>query len=239
MFTKSIMAAAALLGALLLPAAASAQSLAFSAPGATNMRAGPGPDFPVIAQVVGGSRVNVIGCIEGYEWCDSVVQGYRGWISATRLEFPYAGRRVAVPRHYASFGAPIIGFDFGYWDRHYRGRTFFRDRDRWDRDWRHGRRHDWDRGRDHDRADRGRRDRDFEDRNMDERDRHDFADDGRRRGGDGDRDFDRRGDVGGIEVGAGDGEFRRGGDRGGSRGGDPLSPEGCIVAGDGGLVCPR
>jgi uncharacterized protein YraI len=131
MNVRSIVRTAALLCALAAPGVADAAT-AYAVGGTTNMRAGPGTQYPVVARVVGGSRVNVIGCVAGYSWCDGRVQGVRGWIAGSRLEFPYANRRVLVPQYYAYFGAPVIRFDFGSQGERHR----WRDRERWrpDRD---------------------------------------------------------------------------------------------------------
>jgi uncharacterized protein YraI len=126
---RLLLAAAALIGALAAPTIAAAQTIAYTVPGRlTNMRAGPGTDFPVVAQVLGGSVVNVYGCLSDYSWCDSSVQGVRGWIATSRLEFQYAGGLVPIPRYYSYFDAPIIEFNFGYWDDYYRDRPFYRHR---------------------------------------------------------------------------------------------------------------
>jgi len=122
-----ISAALALLGAVALPTLAAAQSVAYAVPGSpTNMRAGPGVDYPVVAYIRGGSAVDVYGCLSDFSWCDSSVDNVRGWVSTTRLEFEYAGDLVPIPRYYSYFDAPIIGFDFGYWDRYYQDRPFYR-----------------------------------------------------------------------------------------------------------------
>jgi uncharacterized protein YraI len=123
---RLLLAAAALFGALALPTFTAAQTIAYAVPGTTNMRAGPGTQYPVIARIRGGSVVNVHGCVSDFSWCDASVQNVRGWVSTTRLEFDYSGRLVPLPRYYRYFGAPVILFDFGYWDRHYRDRPFYR-----------------------------------------------------------------------------------------------------------------
>jgi uncharacterized protein YraI len=118
-----------------LPGAAAAQVLAFAVYGTTNMRAGPGTQYPVIAKIAGGSAVHIYGCIPERVWCDAQVQGVRGWVNSNRLEFAYGGRRVPLVQYYSYFGAPYVHFDFGYWDRHYRYKPWYHDRDRWrDRD---------------------------------------------------------------------------------------------------------
>src|SRR3954447_9071335 len=127
---RPLLTALALLGSLALPNLASAAQIAYAA-GPTNMRAGPAGNYPVVARVLGGSAVNVFGCVRGYSWCDASVQGVRGWMNAAKLQFVYGGQRVFVPQYYSYFGAPIVSFDFGYWDRWYAGRPFYVDRWRW------------------------------------------------------------------------------------------------------------
>ena len=112
------------------PQAASAQSIAYAVPGSTNVRAGPGTQYPIVARVRGGTEILVFGCLSDRAWCDIQVYDTRGWISSRRLEFVYAGSRVLVPEYYTYFRAPIISFDFGYWDRYYDDRPFYR---RWRR----------------------------------------------------------------------------------------------------------
>ena len=140
MRSRFLLAAVALFGALAGPGVAAAQSIAYTIPySTTNMRAGPGLDYPVVAIVRGGSPVTVYGCVSDFSWCDSIVQNVRGWISTTRLEFEYGGNLVPIPRYYTYFRAPIIGFDFGYWDRYYSDRPFYRERHyrRYDRRYEH------------------------------------------------------------------------------------------------------
>jgi uncharacterized protein YraI len=131
MTKRPFLAALALVATLALPSLASAAQLAYAASGATNLRAGPSTEYPVVARVLGGSAVNVYGCVAGHSWCDVGVQGVRGWMIASRLEFVYGGRRVLVPQYYAYFGAPVVTFDLGYWDRWYRGRPWYVERGRW------------------------------------------------------------------------------------------------------------
>jgi uncharacterized protein YraI len=121
-------AAAAFAGTVLaLSGLAKAQEIAYAVPGTTNVRAGPGTNFPVLIRVTGGTRLFVFGCLEELSWCDIQVDNIRGWIYASRLEFLYAGRRVLLPRYYAYFNAPLIEFTFDYWDRYYRDRPWYYD----------------------------------------------------------------------------------------------------------------
>lgn len=150
------------LGLLAAPAVASA------APGITtgdvNLRAGPGTNYPRLGVVRRGTEVEIHGCLRGYSWCDISVGYERGWMSSRYIDRFYDDRNVYVPQPRA-YRPPVVTFGFGYWDRHYRDRDFYRyrDRDFRDRDWSRDR--DW---RDRDRD----RDRDWRDRDRDrERDR--------------------------------------------------------------------
>ncbi len=166
-----------------LPAVAEAAT-AFSTAN-VNMRSGPSTRYPAVIVVPSGSRVNIQGCLSSANWCDVSYAGYRGWVSGSYLQTTYSQRRVYVgPQYYRPLGIPTVTFSIGrYWDDHYRGRSFYRDRDRWrdndrrDSDWRDNDRRDRDRDRDR-RADNDRRWRDDDrrrqenSRDMDDRDRH-------------------------------------------------------------------
>ena len=131
MKARSLFAVAALCAALVLPGGASAQSIAYALHDGsyTNLRAGPSTEYPIVARLYPGTRVDVLGCLDTRAWCDVIVQDIRGWIYARRLEFLYSGRRVLVPDYYSYFGAPFVIFRFG--DRDWRDHD--RDRNRYDK----------------------------------------------------------------------------------------------------------
>ncbi|MFN7024370.1 MAG: SH3 domain-containing protein [Pseudorhizobium sp.] len=168
-------AAAALCALVAMPSLADAAVRGFSTAN-VNMRSGPSTAYPAVTVIPVGTRVTIYGCMSSVNWCDVAFAGGRGWVSGNYVQAAYQQRRVEVgPRYYQPLGIPTVTFEVGnYWDRHYRGRDFYRDRDRWDR-----RDRDWDR-----------RDRDRGDWNRD-RDGRRGEWDGRR--GEGDRD-ERRGD---------------------------------------------
>lgn len=100
--------------------------------GNVNLRAGPDPGYPRIALIRAGTYVDVLGCTEGWEWCDVIVYGNRGWVAGNYVEYEYQDRPVLLPAYGAQIGVPIITFVIGnYWDSHYRGRPFYRERERW------------------------------------------------------------------------------------------------------------
>jgi len=109
---------------LLLAAAAPvlAQSNGGFARSGANLRAGPANDYPRVATVVGGDSLTVYGCVNDFSWCDVRWREARGWLPAGVIEFD---ARDGV-------FAPAIGFAIDpYWDAHYRGRPWARDRARW------------------------------------------------------------------------------------------------------------
>ncbi|AOJ34781.1 SH3 domain-containing protein [Burkholderia metallica] len=120
-----------LLGLAAAPGVADAQSSAYTnAP--AELFAGPAPDYPVVAQIPPGTALDVFGCVSDYSWCDVALPGVRGWIDAQLLDYPYQGNYVPLYEYGAVIGVPITGFAIaGYWDRYYRNRPWYHDRDRW------------------------------------------------------------------------------------------------------------
>ncbi|TPG05412.1 hypothetical protein EAH75_18445 [Rhodanobacter glycinis] len=100
--------------------------------GNVNLRAGPAPDYPLIALIPAGTEVSVQGCTDGWEWCDVIVYGNRGWVAGNYVEYEYQDRPVLLPAYGAQIGIPIVTFVIGtYWDNYYRSRPFYRERTRW------------------------------------------------------------------------------------------------------------
>ncbi len=122
----------ALFGIAAVPGIADAQSSAYTNSGA-ELYAGPAPDYPVVAQVPPGTALDVFGCLSDYSWCDVALPGVRGWIDAQQLDYPYQGNYVPLLEYGAIIGVPVTGFAIGaYWDRYYRHRPWYHDRDRWE-----------------------------------------------------------------------------------------------------------
>ncbi|VXC96859.1 conserved hypothetical protein [Burkholderia sp. 8Y] len=125
---------AALLGAVAVsavPATAIAQSVAYtSAP--VVIYAGPGDDYPTVAEVPAGVTVTVVGCVDGYTWCDVAAPDLRGWADGGSLAFPYQGSSVPVLTYGTVIGVPIVTFAIGnYWGSYYRNRSWYRDEPHW------------------------------------------------------------------------------------------------------------
>jgi uncharacterized protein YraI len=94
----------AVIGALALPVAASAATVAHTTT-SLNVRSGPGPNYARIATLPAGQRVTLFHC-EG-SWCSIRAGGLHGWASSTYLDRVYVARPIIVqprviirPPHY-------------------------------------------------------------------------------------------------------------------------------------------
>jgi uncharacterized protein YraI len=120
---------AVLAGALPLAAAAQqAHSIQW-----VNLRAGPARDYPLVASLGPGTPLSIQGCTPGFRWCDVIApDDTRGWVYAGNLAYPYENVDRPIVSYGATIGLPIVTFMLGsYWGEHYRGRPWYRDRDRW------------------------------------------------------------------------------------------------------------
>lgn len=129
MFVRSSLSALALVAAIALPGAASAQE-AFSR-NSTWLRAGPGGDYPPVARVSRGEGLDIFGCLRGRSWCDVAADGDRGWIRGSSIDYLYSGRRVIITNP-AIAGVAVLSFGMAdYWDSHYRSRPWYREPRYW------------------------------------------------------------------------------------------------------------
>jgi uncharacterized protein YraI len=100
--------------------------------GNVNLRAGPDVGYPAVDMLPVGTPIDVQGCTPGWEWCDVVGNGNRGWIAGNYIQYMYNNQPVLVPAYGSQIGIPIVTFSIGaYWGRYYSGRPFYRDRARW------------------------------------------------------------------------------------------------------------
>ena len=128
---KRILLTAAIAGASL-----AAATTAFAGEGYitanVSLRAGPDAGYPAVMGLRVGTPVMIEGCVDGWSWCDVSVGEDRGWVSGAYLQEDYDGRRVLVRDYGVRIGIPVVSFVFGdYWDHHYRGRSWYSNRDRY------------------------------------------------------------------------------------------------------------
>ncbi|NRP18224.1 hypothetical protein LPJGGPFB_01454 [Ensifer adhaerens] len=217
---KIVLRAAAICALFLAPAIAEAAEGFATAN--VNMRSGPSTRYPAVSMIPAGESVEIHGCLADLPWCDVSFYGGRGWVAGRYVQANYRRNRVYVePQYYRPLGIPTVVFQFDrYWDRNYRSRDFYRDRDRWRRgpDWVDDNRRprDWERQRDRDRRDwerdRARQEREWtrdqareqrerdRDRQNWERNRRDGERWDDQAGGDNRREWERRRDREGVRV---------------------------------------
>lgn len=131
---KKLFGAFALLALVAAPALAQAATQGFSTAN-VNMRSGPSTAYPAVVVIPNGAPLTIHGCLSDTPWCDVSFSYGRGWVAGRYVQAIYRQNRVyVVPRYYRDLGVPIITFESGrYWDRYYRDRDFYRERDRWRR----------------------------------------------------------------------------------------------------------
>ena len=117
-----------------------APTAALAAPGIVTelagLRAGPGPGFPLVDRIPGGSRVNVHGCLRGDAWCDVSWSDDRGWVSSQYLEYLYRNSYVYLPDYVDQIDVPIVPFVLSsYWSSYYSGRPWYHRRAYWNTYW--------------------------------------------------------------------------------------------------------
>ncbi len=119
---------------LLVPTAA------LAAPGivteSVGLRAGPGPDFPLVDRIPAGSRVDIHGCLRGYAWCDISWSEDRGWVSSEYLDYLYRSSYVYLPDYVDDIDVPVVPFVLAtYWSNYYAGRPWYQRRAYWTNYW--------------------------------------------------------------------------------------------------------
>lgn len=138
MIAKSLIAAACFAAAVCAPVAAQAAN-AFTTT-AVNLRSGPDTQYPAVTVLPPNQNVNVIGCLDGWIWCDVAWGPYRGWVAGAYLQAYDGPTRSSFVRVAPRLGVPFVVFRFGeYWDSHYRARPFYRTRTHWEH-WDYGNR---------------------------------------------------------------------------------------------------
>lgn len=97
-----------------------------------NLRAGPSRDYPIVVTVPAGISLTVVGCIEGYRWCDVVIGSNRGWVYAGNIVYAYQGNNVPLLSYGPTIGIGITTFSVGsYWDNYYTGYPWYPQRQYW------------------------------------------------------------------------------------------------------------
>lgn len=103
-FLMSALAAGALVGAA---GAAIAQS-AVVATTDLNVRAGPGPQYPIVGFVPAGKSATLKGCLEQSRWCTVATADSDGWVYSDYLTGDFGGEAVVLSQRPADSKVAIV-----------------------------------------------------------------------------------------------------------------------------------
>ncbi|PDQ17531.1 hypothetical protein CN311_29505 [Mesorhizobium sanjuanii] len=98
----------AIAGALAAMSGAAMADTAVSAIADLNVRAGPGPQYPVIGVLTAGQSATLDGCIENSKWCTIAEAGGQGWIYSDYVTADFGGDRVVLTRRPADADITIV-----------------------------------------------------------------------------------------------------------------------------------
>jgi uncharacterized protein YraI len=93
---KSNLLISAAAGTLLAMTASAFAQTSVTATTDLNVRAGPGPQHPVIGVLAAGQATTLNGCIEGSKWCSVAEAGGQGWVYSDYLTGSFGGQQQVV-----------------------------------------------------------------------------------------------------------------------------------------------
>lgn len=98
-----------------------------------NLRTGPDTEFPRVDTIPEGDPIEILGCLRDESWCDIVWAGNRGWVYSEYIAVDHRGDYVPLPDlGLSAFRIPVVRFAASdYWGRHYVGRPWYAERNRW------------------------------------------------------------------------------------------------------------
>ncbi|TGQ07713.1 MULTISPECIES: DUF1236 domain-containing protein [unclassified Mesorhizobium] len=73
-----------------------------------NVRAGPGPQYPVIGVLAAGQSTTLNGCIQGSKWCTIAEADGKGWVYSDYVTGDFGGSRVVVTRRPANAEIAVV-----------------------------------------------------------------------------------------------------------------------------------
>jgi uncharacterized protein YraI len=98
----------AVAGALVAMSGAALAETAVSAVADLNVRAGPGPQYPVIGVLAAGQSATLEGCIENSKWCTIAEANGQGWIYSDYVTADFGGNEVVLTRRPADADISIV-----------------------------------------------------------------------------------------------------------------------------------
>lgn len=92
-----------------------ASSMAFAQTAATattdlNVRAGPGPQYPVVGAISANGEATIQGCLENSKWCQVSASGVEGWSYSDYLVVNHADTRIVVTERQPDL-VPVVTYE--------------------------------------------------------------------------------------------------------------------------------
>ncbi|UVC16386.1 DUF1236 domain-containing protein [Mesorhizobium onobrychidis] len=98
----------AVAGALVAMSGTALADTAVSAVADLNIRAGPGPQYPVIGVLAAGQSATLDGCIQNSKWCTIAEANGQGWIYSDYVTADFGGNEVVLTRRPAAADIAIV-----------------------------------------------------------------------------------------------------------------------------------
>ncbi|TPK71769.1 DUF1236 domain-containing protein [Mesorhizobium sp. B2-4-15] len=113
----------AVAGMLAVMSGAALADTAVSAVTDLNVRAGPGPQYPVIGVLAAGQSATLNGCIENSKWCTIAEAGGQGWVYSDYVTADFGGSRVVLTQRPHGSSVAIVSppEDIGNYSNDYTG----------------------------------------------------------------------------------------------------------------------
>ncbi|MER8631831.1 DUF1236 domain-containing protein [Mesorhizobium opportunistum] len=113
----------AIAGMLTVMSGSALADTAVSAVTDLNVRAGPGPQYPVIGVLAAGQSATLNGCIENSKWCTIAEAGGQGWVYSDYVTADFGGSRVVLTQrpHGSSVAVVSPPEDIGDYSTDYTG----------------------------------------------------------------------------------------------------------------------
>jgi uncharacterized protein YraI len=98
----------AVAGALVAMSGTAFADTAVSAVADLNIRAGPGPQYPVIGVLAAGQSATLDGCIQNSKWCTIAEANGQGWIYSDYVTADFGGNAVVLTERPADADITIV-----------------------------------------------------------------------------------------------------------------------------------
>jgi uncharacterized protein YraI len=95
-------------GALVAMSGAAFADTSVSAVTDLNVRAGPGPQYPVIGVLAAGQQATLNGCLENSKWCTIAEAQGQGWVYSDYVAADFGGSQVMLTERPADSGVAIV-----------------------------------------------------------------------------------------------------------------------------------